>query len=143
MASKGQLPRPEGLSESWWDFAVLLEFFEPTEAMGRMGCGKTCLIRGCHWHSTSSPYDLRYLAFVTFCNRLCLPHFHKSIQRGFQMLPVCLPLDMSLRSKRSLSRMAEGLIVSASIDVAVDQAMQLRIECVLLSGDVAAQPAMQ
>lgn len=34
LASKGQLPRPEGLSESWWDFAVLLEFFEPTEAMG-------------------------------------------------------------------------------------------------------------
>ncbi|CAL1138913.1 unnamed protein product [Cladocopium goreaui] len=33
LASKGQLPRPEGLSESWWDFAVLLEFFEPTEAM--------------------------------------------------------------------------------------------------------------
>lgn len=33
LASKGYLPRPEGLSESWWDFAVLLEFFEPTEAM--------------------------------------------------------------------------------------------------------------
>ncbi len=32
LASKGYLPRPEGLSESWWDFAVLLEFFEPTEA---------------------------------------------------------------------------------------------------------------
>lgn len=49
LASKGQLPRPEGLSESWWDFAVLLEFFEPTEAMGwaiRPDC-----------HSTSSaPY---------------------------------------------------------------------------------------
>lgn len=34
-------------------------------------------------------------------------------------------------------------MVSTSVDVAADQAMQLRIECVLLSGDVATQTAMQ
>lgn len=33
LASKGHLPKPEGLSDSWADFAVLLQFFE-CEACG-------------------------------------------------------------------------------------------------------------
>ena len=51
-----------------------------------------------------------------------------------------LAFDMSSGSN---SRVGAACLVSTSVDVAAGQAMQLRIECVLLSGDVAAQTAMQ
>eukprot|EP00913_Durusdinium_trenchii_P006817 g6408.t1 len=44
LASKGHLPKPEGLSDSWADFAVLLQFFE-CEDSGDMDLRTECEAR--------------------------------------------------------------------------------------------------
>lgn len=43
LASKGHLPKPEGLSDSWADFAVLLQFFE-CEDSGDMDLRTECVL---------------------------------------------------------------------------------------------------